>query len=71
MAKKKGLDGRQRDVNGQTRSKNGNTLVSTLREEYGPKFGGSIRGVAKLSTLLKRKKVDSLSALLKKMGKKK
>jgi hypothetical protein len=33
---KTGLDGRKRDEDGQIRKKNGNTLVRTLREEYGP-----------------------------------
>lgn len=37
-----GLDGRQRDQNppkaGEIRAKRGDTLVRTLREEYGPGF---------------------------------
>jgi len=32
----KGLDGRQRDLDGRIREKNGGTRVHTLRDEYGP-----------------------------------
>lgn len=66
MSKQPGLDGRHRDNDGQTRAKNGNTRVDTLRETYGESFGGNIRGDAHLSTLLERKGVESLSEYLKK-----
>jgi hypothetical protein len=35
MAKQPGLDDRYRDNDGQTRAKNGNTRIDTLREIYG------------------------------------
>ena len=38
MAKQPGLDNRHRDNDGQTREKNGNTRVDTLRETYGDDF---------------------------------
>jgi hypothetical protein len=66
MAKQPGLDNRHRDNDGQTRAKNGNTRVDTLRETYGDDFGGNIRGDAKLSTLLDRTDSKSLSDYLKK-----
>jgi hypothetical protein len=64
MAKQLGLDGRSRDENGQTRAKNGNTRIDTLRETYGDEFGGGLRGDAHLSTLLERTGNDSLSQYL-------
>jgi len=60
MAKRfrKGLDGRQRDLKGakagQIREKRGDTLVSTLRKEYGPGFAPGVSGNTKLSTLRER-----------------
>ncbi len=51
----KGLDGRQRDQNppkaGQIREKRGDTLVRTLRTEYGENFAAGYRSDAKLSTV--------------------
>jgi hypothetical protein len=48
----KGLDGRQRDLNapkaGQIREKRADTLVRTLREEYGPQFAKGYRANATL-----------------------
>jgi hypothetical protein len=68
MSKQPGLDRRHRDDNGQTRAKNGNTRVDTLRETYGDGFAPNTRGDAHLSTLLERSGADSLSAYLKKHG---
>ena len=65
MAKQPGLDNRHRDLNGQTRAKNGNTRIDTLRGEYGDSFGGSLRGDAHLDTLLQRTRAASLSDYLK------
>lgn len=65
MAKQKGLDGRCRDNNGQTRAKNSDTRIDTLRETYGEEFGDGLRGDAHLSTLLKRTGFSSLSQYLK------
>jgi hypothetical protein len=54
----KGLDGRQRDTSppkaGQIREKRGDTLVRTLRDEYGPEFASGYRSDAKLETVRER-----------------
>ena len=47
----KGLDGRHRDRNGRIDEKRGDTLVRTLRTEYGPDFLRDWRSNAKLSTV--------------------
>ena len=47
----KGLDGRQRDENGQIREKRGDTRVGTLRQEYGDKFAKGYRSDTKLQTV--------------------
>ncbi len=51
----KGLDGRQRDQSppkaGQIREKRADTLVGTLRDEYGPNFAEGYRSDAKLGTV--------------------
>lgn len=51
----KGLDGRQRDQSppkaGQIREKRGDTLVRTLRKEYGAGFAEGFRADAKLDTV--------------------
>ena len=69
MAKQPGLDNRHRDKDGQTREKNGNTRVDTLRETYGDGFAPGIRGDAHLSTLLERSGSSSLSAYLRNRNK--
>ncbi len=38
----KGLDDSQRDKDGEIREKGGNTLVRTLRKEYGPDFAKGV-----------------------------
>lgn len=50
----KGLDGRCRDNNGQIREKRGDTLVRTLRQEYGAGFAPGVRSDARLDTLRQR-----------------
>jgi hypothetical protein len=62
----KGLDGRQRDENGEIRQKRGDTLVSTLRQEYGENIATGYRADSKLETVLKGEGLPSLSQLLKK-----
>jgi hypothetical protein len=47
----KGLDGRHRDANGQISEKHGNTLVRTIRAEYGENKIPGFRSDAKLSTV--------------------
>jgi hypothetical protein len=66
MAKQPGLDDRHRDKGGQTREKNSNTRIDTLREIYGSDFAPGLRGDAHLRTLLDRTGSDSLSDYLKK-----
>ncbi len=66
MAKQPGLDGRHRNVDGETSQKHGNTLVGTLRGVYGENFTPGIRSDAKLSTVLDRAGAESLSDYLKK-----
>lgn len=62
----KGLDGRMRDQNGEIRKKRSDTLVGTLRDEYGDKLAKGYRADAKLGTVLKREGLESLDQLLKK-----
>jgi hypothetical protein len=61
-----GLDGRMRDESGEIRKKRSDTLVRTLREEYGPEFAKGYRSDAELGTVLQREGVESLDELLKK-----
>ena len=61
----KGLDGRERDKNGQIREKRGDTLVSTLRKEYGDNFAKDYRSDTKLDTV-REDTGKSLSELIKK-----
>jgi len=64
MPKQPGLDDRHRDENGQTRAKNGNTRIDTLRETYRKDFADGMRGDAHLNTLLDRAGCDSVSEYL-------
>ena len=69
MAKKNfpiGLDSRARDENGEIREKRSDTLVRTLRRDYGENFLKNYRENAKLGTVLKKEGVDTLSQLIKK-----
>jgi hypothetical protein len=59
-----GLDDRCRDEDGSIRRKRGDTLVSTLRDEYGADFAPGVRGDMKLGTLLERAGAGSLSEYL-------
>ena len=62
----KGLDDRQRDRDGEIRHKRSDTLVRTLRDEYGDSFAKGYRSDATLGKVLKDKGVDTLDQLLKK-----
>jgi len=62
----KGLDNRMRDRDGEIRQKRSDTLVGTLRKEYGGNFAQGFRSDAKLGTVLKREGVETLDQLLKK-----
>ncbi|HEV2173596.1 MAG TPA: hypothetical protein VGR71_08515 [Nitrospira sp.] len=59
-----GLDGRCRDEDGSIRRKRGDTLVGTLRQEYGPEFAEGVRWDMRLDTLLEQAGVSSLSEYL-------
>jgi hypothetical protein len=60
-----GLDDRCRDADGEIRRKRGDTLVGTLRDEYGPNFAPGVRSDMRLDTLLDRTGAASLSDFLK------
>jgi hypothetical protein len=62
----KGLDNRMRDQDGTIREKRSDTLVKTLRKEYGEDVADGYRSDAKLGTVLKREGLESLDQLLKK-----
>lgn len=59
-----GLDDRCRDEDGEIRRKRGDTLVGTLREEYGPNFASGVRSDMRLDTLLEQNGANSLSDFL-------
>ena len=63
--KQPGLDKRHRDKDGEISRKKSNTLVRTLRKEYGDDFAKGYRADATLGTVLKKEKVESLHDLLK------
>jgi len=60
-----GLDDRCRDQNGEIRHKRSDTLVRTLRKEYGDDFAKGTRNDATLGTVLENTGAASLSKLLK------
>jgi hypothetical protein len=60
-----GLDKRCRDSNGEIRHKRSDTQIGTLRETYGDDFARGYRSDAKLGTVLKSEKADTLSELIK------
>ena len=62
----KGLDGRQRDRDGEIRKKRSDTRVETLRYEYGESFARGYRANATLGTGVKKEGVETLDQLLKK-----
>jgi hypothetical protein len=64
--KQPGLDNRHRDRDGEIHRKRSDTLVGTLRKEYGPEVAKGYRSNAKLGMVLKREGVGSLDDLLKK-----
>lgn len=61
-----GLDGRQRDHDGEIRRKRNDTKVETLRREYGDSFAQGFRSDATLRTVLKREGAKTLDEFLKK-----
>ena len=65
IMKQPGLDRRHRDKTGEISRKKSNTLVRTLRKEYGEDFAKGYRADTKLGTVLKKERVESLHDLLK------
>ena len=68
MAKKtvkKGLDKRARDKGGEIRHKRKDTMVKTLRAEYGEHFAKGFKPDAILGDVLKKTGAESLHQLLK------
>ena len=61
----KGLDRRARDKSGEIRHKRRDTMVKTLRAEYGEHFAKGYKPNAKLGDVLKKEKAASLHELLK------
>jgi len=61
----KGLDNRMRDQDGEIRKKRSDTLVGTLRLEFGQNFAEGYRSDATLGTVLKREGVETLDQLRK------
>jgi hypothetical protein len=59
-----GLDHRHRDKDGTIARKQGNTLISTLRQTYGEKFAAGFDGNAKLSDVLHQLDEPSLTHLV-------
>ena len=59
-----GLDGRCRDADGEIRHKRSDTLVRTLRNEYGDEFASDFRSDAKLGTVLREAGASSLTDYL-------
>ena len=58
------LDDRHRDKDGKIRQKNSNTLIKTLRKEYGEHFAKGYSPETKLSELLKMEGCNSLHEYL-------
>jgi hypothetical protein len=59
-----GLDDRCRDEDGSIRRKRGDTLVGTLRREYGDDFALGVRRDMRLDSLLDQVGAESLSEFL-------
>ena len=65
----RGLDNRMRDQDGEIRKKRSDTLVRTLRDEYGPDFAKGYRANTQLGTVLEREGVETLDQLRRKLKK--
>jgi hypothetical protein len=63
--KEPGLDNRHRDKNGEISRKHGNTLVGTLRKQYGAAFAPGFKDTDKLSDVLAKLDEASLTKLIK------
>ena len=60
-----GLDDRCRDEDGTIRRKRGDTLIGTLRDDYGGGFAPGVRSDMRLDTFLEQVGAESLSGYLK------
>jgi hypothetical protein len=60
----KGLDNRMRDADGEIRKKRSDTLIGTIRAEYGDHVAKGYRSDAQLGTVLDREGLKSLDQLL-------
>jgi hypothetical protein len=63
--KQPGLDGRHRNVDGTIHRKRSDTLIGTLRNEYGADFAPGVRSDMRLGTYLVRTDYHSLDSALK------
>ena len=63
--KEPGLDNRHRDKNGEISRKHGNTLIGTLRKQYGAAFAPGFTDTDKLSDVLAKLDETSLTKLIK------
>ena len=61
--KQPGLEGRNRDENGEVHRKRRDTLVATLRKEYGEDFLPGFRPTTTLGAVLKKRGAETLSEL--------
>jgi len=64
-----GLNERCREEDGSIPRKRGDTLVGTLRQEYGEDFGPGARSDMRLDTLLDRADSHSLSEYIRRRNK--
>jgi len=65
MPEQPGLDDRHRDLDGEIHKKRSDTLIRTLRREYGDDAFVGVRGDMKLGNFLKRVGSETLSDYLK------
>ena len=63
--KEPGLDNRHRDKNGEISRKHGNTLVGTLRKQYGAAFAPGFKDTDKLSNTSASQRMIAAIASLK------
>jgi predicted DNA binding CopG/RHH family protein len=70
VPKHPGLHGHSPDGDGEIRNKRSDTLVGTLRDEYGKDFAKGYRSDAKLGTVLEREGLGDLRQLLEKSSSK-
>jgi len=67
MPDQPGLDRRHRDEDGEIHKKRSDTLIKTLRKDYGDDAFGNVRGDMKLGNFLDRVGASTLSEYLKRL----